>query len=118
MKTIRATEILEYYDGIEIFAGVDERGGNYLGLRCDISGEYDRYMVVGVRAERLREFRLGAVDLRDLMLECRDGVWHMSVADAAFGEPMLLESQSVPIYYSKYLPLPGFTLDGAQPNDR
>ena len=118
MKTIQATEVLDYYDGIEIFAGRDAIGGDYLGLRIDISGEYDRYAVVGVRPERLREFRAGALDLRDLLLETPGGEWYVTVADMSYGEPMCLEQQDMPLEQSEFLPLPGFTLDDAQMDDR
>ena len=111
MKTIRATEILDYYDGIEIFAGLDEVGSNYLGLRIDTSGDHDRYAVVGVRPESLRAFRSGALDLRNLMLETPGSEWYVTVADMEYGEQMHIEPQGTPLEQSEYLPLPGFTLD-------
>lgn len=118
MKTIKATEILDYYDGIEIFAGRDTTGGDYLGMRVDTSGDYDRYVVVGTRPERLRQFRSGALDLRDLLLETPDGEWYVTLADVSYGEPMSLELQDTPLAQSEFLPSPGFTLDGLQPDDR
>ena len=117
MKTIQATEILDYYDGIEIFAGRDAIGGDYLGMRVDTSGDYDRYVVVGTRPERLRQFRSGALDLRDLLLETPGGEWYLTLADASYGEPMRLELQDTPLAESKFLPSPGFTLEDMQPDD-
>ena len=114
MKTIKATEILDYYDGIEIFSGVDEAGRKYLGLRSEAAGDYDRYMVVGVLPEPLHKFRCGKLDLRELMLDSPAGAWYMTAADMAFGEPMPLEAQSAPLHKSKFLPMPGFTLSDSQ----
>ena len=114
MRTIRATEILEYYDGIEIFSGVDEAGCKYLGLRSESAGDHDRYMVVEVRPERLREFRHCTLDLRDLMLESPAGAWYMTTADMDFGEPMALEAQKTPLRQSEFLPPADFTLDDSQ----
>ena len=117
-KTIRATEILDYYDGIEIFAGRDEIGGSYLGVRDDISGEHDSYVVVGVRPERLREFRSGVLDLRDLMLDAPSGEWFTVLADMAYGEPMPLVRKETPLEKSDILPLPGFTLDAPRLDEK
>ena len=114
MKTIKATEALDYYDGIEIFSGVDEVGRKYLGLRSEAAGDYDRYMVVAVIPEQLHKFRRGMLDLRELMLDSPDGAWYMITADMEFGEPMPLEAQSAPLHKSKFLPMPGFTLPDLQ----
>ena len=114
MKTIKATEALDYYDGIEIFSGVDNSGREYVGLRSETSGDYDRYMVVEVCPDQLREFRCGALDLRNLMLASPAGAWYMTTADMEFGEPMALEAQSSPLHKSEFLPLPGLTLDEPQ----
>ena len=73
MKTIRPTEVLAYYDGVEVFAGRDGGSGHYVGAFIDASGDADRYLVVGARAERLREFRAGMLDLRTLLLEAPGG---------------------------------------------
>ena len=35
MKTVKLTDILEYYDGILLFAACDPIGGNYLGEAID-----------------------------------------------------------------------------------
>ena len=118
MKNIHPTEILDYYDGIEIFAGLDEIGGSYLGVRCEVSGEHDRYVVVGVRPERLREFRSGVLDLRDLMLDTPGGDWYITLANMAYGDTMQLEPQSMPLEQSGLLPLAGFTLNDLQLDDR
>ena len=68
MKTVKLTEILEYYDGIQIFAAQDPIGGHYVGEMIDTVGDFDRYAVVGVRPERLDDLRVGRVDLRTILL--------------------------------------------------
>lgn len=118
MKTIRATDVLDYYDGIEIFAACDERGEDYLGLRIDTSGDHDRYAVVAVRSKRLREFCSGKLELRELMLEAPKGEWYVTVASVAFGQPMPLKLQDTPLEQANVLPSPGFTLDAELPDDR
>ncbi len=110
MRTIRPVEILDYYDGIEIFAGRDAIGGHYIALVVDAMPQYDRYVVVGVAPERLRQFRAGVVDLRPLLLEAPDGEWYITNADVAYGEPLTLQPQSGPIP-EKFLPEAGFFLE-------
>ena len=56
-KTVKLTEILDYYDGIQLFAARDPIGGHYVCDMIDTAGDFDRYVVVGVRPERLDEFR-------------------------------------------------------------
>ena len=116
MRTIRPTEVLDYYDGIEIFAGRDSIGGHYIALIVDSMPRYDRYLVAGVAPERLRQFRTGAVDLRALLLEAPDGEWYITNADVAYGEPLTLQPQDGPIP-EKFLPEAGFTLDDGPTDD-
>ena len=104
MKTVKLTEILEYYDGILLFAASDPIGGNYLGEAIDPAGGRDRYAVVGVRPDRMAEFRAGRVDLRTLMLEAPGGEWYITVADGAIDAPLVLEPQHQPLEETDHLP--------------
>ena len=97
MKTVKLTDILEYYDGILLFAACDPIGGNYLGEAIDTVGDHDRYAVVGVRPDRMAEFRAGRVDLRTVMLEAPGGEWYITVADGAIDDPLVLEPQHKPL---------------------
>ena len=117
MKTIRITEILEYYDGIQIFAARDSIGGHYLGDMIDTVGDHDRYAVVGVRPERLSDFRIGLVDLLTLMLETPGGVWYISMAEGDITGPPALIPQSTPLAESGYLPKDGYFLRPEEPPD-
>lgn len=104
MKTIQLTEILDYYDGILLFAACDPIGGNYLGEAIDTVGDHDRYAVVGVRPGRMADFRAGRVDLRTLMLEAPGGEWYITVDDGAADDPLVLEPQHKPLEENDYLP--------------
>lgn len=110
MKTIKLTEILEYYDGIQIFAARDPIGGHYVGDMIDTVGDDDRYLVVGVRPERLDDLRAGKVDLRALLLETPGGEWYIATAKGTIDDPHTLIPQSTPLADSDYLPDDGFFL--------
>ena len=111
MKTVKLTEVLDYYDGIQLFAARDPIGGHYIGDMIDAVGDFDRYLVVGVRPERLDDFRSGKVDLRTLLLECPDGEWYITVADGTIDDPLTLVSQREPLAETEYLPDEGFFLE-------
>ena len=104
MKTVKLTEILEYYDGILLFAACDPIGGNYLCEAIDTVGDHDRYAVVGVSPEGLADFRAGRVDLRTLMLESPGGEWYITVADGTIDDPLVLEPQHEPLTENDHLP--------------
>ena len=108
MKMVKLTEVLEYYDGILLFTAQDPIGGNYLCEAIDTVGDFDRYAVVGVRPERLADFRAGEVDLRTLMLEAPDGEWYITIADGTTDDPLKLEPQDAPLAETEYLPGEGY----------
>ena len=116
MKTIKLTEILEYYDGIQIFAAQDLIGGRYIGELIDAVGNYDRYAVVGVRPERLDDFRAGHVDLRTLLLEYPGGEWYITIPEGTVDDPLTLEPQQTPLAETDYLPKPGYFLNDEPPD--
>ena len=113
MKTVKLTAILEYYDGIQIFAAQDLIGGNYVGEMIDTVGDFDRYVVVGVRPERLEDFRSGRVDLRSLLLEAPDGEWYITTPDGTIDNTLMLAPQQKPLAETDYLPDEGFFLGEA-----
>ena len=117
MRTIHPTAILAYYDGVEVFTGADAIGGNYIGAFIDAVGDADRYLVVGVRPERLRELRMGMLDLRTLLLEAPGGEWYLTLVNGNAGQPLALEPQSGPLEATDFLPDPGFLLDYAPVDD-
>ena len=117
MKTIHPTDVLAYYDGVQVFAGRDSIGGNYVGMLVDVVGDYDRYVVTGAKPERLRQFRSGMLDLRTLLLEAPDGEWYLTFADGEYGDPLTLDPQYGHLEQTDFLPEPGFLLDDAPIDD-
>ena len=115
MKTIRITEILEYYDGILTFVDRDPIGGHYVGEVIDGTGDNDRYLVVGVRPERPDELRVGLVDLRMLLLEMPEGEWYITTPEGKVDDPQVLISQSTLLAESGYLPEEGYFLGPDDP---
>ena len=111
MTSISPTEILIYYDGVQVFAGRDPIGGHYVGMMLKRMSRYDRFLVTGVRPERLRQFRCGTVDLRTLFLEAPGGQWHKARAGGDLGDCVELEPQEGNIADADdLLPLEGLTL--------
>ena len=115
MKTVKLTEILDYYDRIQLFAAKDPIGGHYVCNLIDTVGDFDRYVVVGVRPERLDDFRNDKVDLRTLLLDFPDGAWYITVADGTIDDPLTLEPQQEPLVETDYLPDEEFFLEETAP---
>ena len=111
MKTITPTEILVYYDGVDVFVGHDPIGGHYIGMIVNRADGIDQYLVVGVSPDRLRQFRSGALDLRTLLLESPGDEWFLTQADGEPGQPLVLKPQSGSLLTSDLLPDEGFQLD-------
>lgn len=119
MKTIKLTEVLDYYDGIEVFAAQDAGGGHYIALAIDSVGGFGRYVVTGAAPERLHQFRSGGLDLRTLLLEAPGGEWYLTVADGTINDPLTLEPQGgLLAEREEFLPEPGFILEGFQEDGR
>ena len=97
MKTIKLTEVLDYYDGIEVFAAQDASGSPYIALAIDPVGGLERYVVTGTVPERLQQFRSGVLDLRTLLLEAPGGEWYLTVADGTIDDPLTLEPPRRPV---------------------
>ena len=117
MRTIQPTEVLVYYDGVEVFAGQDPIGGHYIGMIVDSEGAVDRYLVTGASPERLRLFRNGILDLRTLFLEAPGGEWFITRADGNPGQPLVLIPQTEPLVATDLLPEEGFVLDDVASDD-
>ena len=104
MKTVKITEILDYYDGILVFVAQDPIGGQYVASLVERDSENDRYLVVGANPERLNDLLNGKVDLRTLLLEMPEGQWYITIPAGTLDDPMELELQSAPLAESDYLP--------------
>lgn len=110
MKTIRHTATLYYYDGPQVFEARDAIGGHYIGVMITPTGGRERYMIAGVEPERLRQFRIGALDLRSLLLERSEPNWFFASPGADAGAPLTLETRSEALAAFAELPEPGFVL--------
>ena len=117
MKTVKITEIVEYYDGIQLFVARDPIGGYYLGEAVDKVGNCDCYAVVGVRPELLADFQAGRVDLRTLLLEMPGGEWYIMMPKGTIDDPQELMPQLVSLADTDYLPEEGYFLEPDEPLD-
>lgn len=117
MRTIRNIKSLVYYDGVQVFEGLDLIGGHYVGVMIGTNNSTDRYLVTGVTPEILREFRLGRVDLRFLLLNAPDSEWYLTQVSNDFMQPLLLERQDRVLEDVDFLPEPGFFLSEPASDD-
>ena len=111
MKTINLTDILVYYDGVQVFEGRDASGGGYIGVAIGPGIITNRYMVTGAALERLQQFRVGQLDLRTLLLEAPGGEWFITVDKEGGDSPLFLEPQLGPVSECDCLPGPNFIVN-------
>ena len=105
MKIVKPIAILDYYDGPVVFAACDPTGGHYIGSAIEPKYGYNRYLVTGVRPERLRQYRFGKVDLRTLLLEAPGGEWYITWSNSDPGQLLVLMPQTGPLSATDHLPL-------------
>ena len=118
MRTIKPVAVLDYYDGIQIFEGRDPIGGHYIAMLIDSVGSAYRYLVTGANPERLRQFRVGEIDLLTLFLNAPGGEWFFIYADAPYGESLTLLPQEGRVADQKdLLPYEGYTIDDVPIDD-
>lgn len=110
MNTIRHTTTLFYYDGPQVFEARDAIGGHYVGVMVEPLDGKDRYLVAGVEPERLRQFRAGLLDLRNLLIERVIADWFLAFAPAGLSEPLAIEMAEGSLAESTLLPDAGFVL--------
>jgi hypothetical protein len=113
MKTVQHHSTLFFYDGPQVIEARDGIGGHYVGVLVDDSGETPRYLFVGTAPERLREFRLGSLDLRTLVVEQAANGWYLGAGEGSATAPFVLEVQDGAIETCAFLPEPGFVLHAA-----
>lgn len=110
MKSILHTTTLCFYDGPQVFEAHDAIGGHYIAVMVDGAHGKDKYLVAGVEPERLRQFRMGLLDLRGLLVERTEDEWYLAEFGEGLNAPLVLQlqTQSLPAY--AHLPDPGFVL--------
>jgi len=110
MKTIRHTRTLFYYDGSQVFEARDAIGGHYVAVMVEPESGRDRYLVVAVASERLRQFLSGTLDLRSLLAEGGEKECYFATPEAGLDKPLALVAQSTPLVSSGLLPEAGFMM--------
>jgi hypothetical protein len=110
MKTIRHTTTLFYYDGPQVFEARDAIGGHYVAVMIEPDDGQDRYLIAGVEPERLRQFRAGLLDLRNLLVERAVAEWFLAFAPDGITAPLSLQTAQGSLVESAFLPDAGFVL--------
>ena len=116
MKTVKITEILDYYDGILAFSAQDPIGGHYVGSLIEKTRDSVGYLVVGAKPEQLDDLRNGKIDLSTLLLETPSGEWYITTPEGTIDDPLTLEPQQTPLAETDYLPEAGYFLDDEPPD--
>ena len=111
MKTVTPTTVLDYYDGIQIFAAQDATGGHYIGTMVGTEGDHGRYLITGVSPADLHLFRCGEMDLRALLLASPTDERFITVATGKFSDPLRLTAVEEPLEQTAFLPEEGFFLE-------
>ena len=93
MKTIRHTDTLVYYDGVQVFEGRYPIGGHYVGVMIDSLDNADVYLVTGVAPIQLRQFRSGTLDLKTLLLEGSEYGWYTTHTNDDLMQSLVLDTQ-------------------------
>lgn len=115
MTTIHHTDTLFEYDGPQLFEARDDEDGQYLALLVESEDGPDRYLVVPVAPERLRQFRAGALELKPLIAEEGKSQWYLATT-THLNAPLVLEPQKTPLD-ERFLPDEGFALAGSPPKE-
>ncbi|MGH7953633.1 MAG: DUF6575 domain-containing protein [Limisphaerales bacterium] len=110
MKSIRHTTTLYYYDGPQVFEARDAIGGHYIAVMVEPAQGKDIYLVAGVEPERLRQFRIGTLDLRYLLTERDETEWYLAEFAEAVDAPLVLHLQTQSLASYAHLPDAGFIL--------
>lgn len=110
MKRVLHTATLVYYDGVQVFEGRDKTGGHYVGVMIPSLNPSDRYLITSAEPESLRLLRLGALDLKSLLLLGAEHGWYIAETDGIFTQPLVLHEQKGTLADKDFLPDDGFLL--------
>lgn len=116
MRKIHYTSTLFYYDGPQIFEARDAIGGHYLALMVPRLNGNERYLVVGIEPEKLRQFRQGFLDLRTLLINSDEEERYLTTVTNDLDD-LLLHPLDVPLVGSPFLPKRGLILHERQTAD-
>ncbi len=107
-RTIRATKVLDYYDGVWVFTGQDSNSRQYVGSIIDTTDGIDRYLVKSATPERISDLEKGRIDLRSLLLENPYDHWYLTYDGAAPDQPLELHLQDGSLEDTEFLPSEGY----------
>lgn len=110
MKTIHYTTTLFHYDGPQIFEARDAVGGHYVALLIEPHDGRERYLVVNVAPEKLRQFYSSIFDLRSLLIGAGKDEWYITTTEADLTQPIAIDPQNILIEESQFLPDEDFIL--------
>jgi len=110
-KFLRYVETLAYFDGVQLFVGIDKVDTQYLCLLVERRISEEVYLCVPTSRARLKSFKIGEGDLSDFfsmphMEEC-----YQLVSSDIFDGEMLAESIELDKIPENWLPEKGFFLD-------
>lgn len=108
---IECRDILVFFDLPQVIEAYDQIGGHYIGLHVggdDVDGDY---LFANVSVERLRGFRAGAIDLRQLIKEPSDGIgWHLGAFAENGSSAIRIGEAQFSAIPEEFLPEDGFFL--------
>lgn len=110
MISVQLLETLVYYDGVELFVAEDAVRTRYLCLLFEQGQDVDKYIAVALSRERLRQFRLGEVDLLTVLTSRELPTWYTLHSRGDVTIPLPLEAAAAGPIPDSMLPDPGFTL--------
>lgn len=117
-RTLIPRDILVYYDGPELFVGIDQVGARYICLLAESNDTLERYLCAPISAERLSNFIIGKVDLLDIFKEPEiDEIYTVVVEDSSVTE-VSMQPISFSDLHADWLPEKGFFFEQeAMPTD-
>ena len=116
MRKIHYTSTLFYFDGPQIFQAHDAIGGHYLAVMVPRLNGKERYLVVGIEPEKLRQFRQGLLDLRTLLINSDVEERYLATVTTDLDD-LSLDPLDIPLLESKFLPRSGLILHDYQTDD-
>lgn len=111
-KIATIEEVLVYYDRPEIMVALDKIGTKHLCLLINADENEIKYLCAPVSYKRLRDFKMGNVDLRDIYTTPETGEMFFSVSKDFENKDLVLKN----IFFDHnvidetWLPAPGFFL--------
>lgn len=107
-KEIKHLETLVYYDGLQLFVGVDQVDTQYLCVLVEQHEKEDTYLGIPISRERLKSFKLGEIDLKDLYVTPHIEELYFIKSDDILGKKLMLKQIAFKDISSLWIPEAGF----------